>query len=174
MDILMSVDPLLELSVMTPWQEGPEGLDDLLYELAADSAESGEDVAGTVEELRTYLAPHLPSQPPAGWEFNVPTRRLDLAAGERAEVEIRLRAPTPGSTVFAVQMKAVDGQEEGLTSASDILVVEVPTDPSQASLLFVDDDGQGSPRVKGEVSELADWTRALAQRFTLGRRQEPG
>jgi hypothetical protein len=154
-EIFASVDPLVEISVMTPWGEGDGSLGDFLRELAQDSADEGEDPKASLEEFVSYLGPHLPSTPPGGWEFGVREPEREIPEGERVEIVVELRAPTRASSAFAIQMKAVD-QPETLLSATDLLVVEVPEDGADARLLFGGDsgaDGEHVPAALGEEFE---------------------
>jgi hypothetical protein len=168
-EIVASVDPVVDLFVMTPWGQKDEDLYGILDEFAADSTEEGEDPGGTREALTAYLGPHLPDEPPKGWEFTLPTSEVKLAEGERAEVVVQLRAPTPGSTAFAIQMRTVD-QAEPDASVSDVFIVEVPSDPANASLLFASDDDGDEPSLQGDLAELVSWGKAAAQRFIPGLR----
>jgi hypothetical protein len=148
-EITASVDPVVEFSVLTPWGVGDGSLDDFLRELAQDSADEGEDPEASLEEFVSYLGPHLPSTPPAGWEFGLSETEREIPEGERVEVVVELRAPTRASSAFAIQMRAVD-QPETLLSATDLLVVEVPEDGADARLLFGGDPGAGGERISRE------------------------
>lgn len=141
-EITASVDPLVELSVLTPWGDGgAESLDEYLYELAQDSLDEDDDPAATLDELVSYLAPHLPNRAPEGWEFRVPDPQRDIPEGEPVEMLVELQAPTRASCAFAIQMRAVDHPD--LMAASDLLVVEVPEDRADARLLFGGGSGEG-------------------------------
>lgn len=172
-EIVASVDPVVEFSVLTPWGEGDEDLRGFLYDLAADSTNEGEDPEATARDLFAYLAPHLPTEQPDGWEFAMRTPRLELPEGERVATLVELRAPTRASTAFAVQMRTPD-EPDDLVSVSDLLVIEVPDDPAQASLLFGDDDGRGELRIKDEFAEPASWITVAAERLRLSPRRKIG
>jgi len=163
--VITSVDPAIHLSVMTPWaQDTDANLWEFLHELAADSTEEGEDPAQLEEELITYLRPHLPEQAPGGWEFILPTSHLRLGDGERAEVSVQLRAPTRGSTAFALQV-AEEGRGEPNAVVSDVVIIEVPEDPTKVSLLFASDDATLELSLQGDLSELVSWGTTAARRF---------
>jgi hypothetical protein len=151
-EITASVDPVVEFSVLRPWGEGDESLDDYLRELAQDSADDGDDPEASLEEFVSYLGPHLPRRASEGWEFSVPEVEREIPEGEQVEVVVELRAPTRASSAFAVQMRAVD-QPEALVSATDLLIVEVPEDRVDARLLFGGDSGEGGtlvPLMRGD------------------------
>jgi hypothetical protein len=153
-EITASVDPLVQLSVLTPWGDGDESLDEFLLELAEDAADQREDPEAGLEQLVSYLGSHLPARAPEGWRFTVPEGEREIREGEPVEVVVELRAPTRGSSAFAVQMRAVD-QPEALASATDLLIVEVPEDGADARLVFggdVDDGGAGARFVPGASS----------------------
>lgn len=152
-EITASVDPVVEFSVLTPWGVGDGSLDDFLRELAQDSADDGEDPEVGLEEFVSYLSPHLPSTPPAGWEFGLSEAEREIPEAERVEVVVELRAPTRASSAFAIQMSAVD-QPETLLSATDLLVVEVPEDGADARLLFGGDRGTGGTSISAELEPL--------------------
>jgi hypothetical protein len=141
LDIITSVDPLVELTVLTPWADGDLSLDGYIRELAEDAADKGEDPDASIEDFVSYLAPHLPKRAPAGWEFSVLERIREIPEGERVETAVRLRAPTRASTAFAVQMRTLDHPEQ-LVSATDLLVIEVPEDRAPATFLFGSDRGE--------------------------------
>jgi hypothetical protein len=162
MEIVASIDPLIDLSVMTPWGQGGADMREFLFELAADSTETGDDPGATAELLTSYLQPHL--QRPDGWEFSLSRPQLNLGEGERAEFVVRLYAPTPGSAAFAIRMTAVD-QPGPNESTSDLLIVEVPDNAGNAALLFADDDNGGEPRIQGSVDELRSWGKAASRRL---------
>jgi hypothetical protein len=123
--ITAAIDPLVTISVMTPWGEGQDDFDQYLAELAEAAADAGDDTDETIGALRKYLGHYLPSDAPEGWEFDLERDEFELEEGESATVRITVQAPTPGA--FAVQMTAtVDGEE--LIVASDPMVVQVPED----------------------------------------------
>lgn len=163
-EIIASVDPPVELSVLTPWGTGDRSLDDFLRELAQDSADSEEDPGGILEDFVSYLGPHLPDTQPTGWEFGLRETEREIPEGERVEILVELRAPTRASSAFAVQMRALD-RPETLLSATDLLVIEVPEDGADARLLFGGGPGAGGKRVSTEAeprripeSDLPIWT----------------
>ncbi|MFZ1993931.1 MAG: hypothetical protein WAU75_07470, partial [Solirubrobacteraceae bacterium] len=163
--IITSVDPEVNLSVMTPWaQNADDNLREYLHELAADSTEEGEDSGQLEEELIAYLTPNLPEQAPGGWQFTLPTSQLSLRDGERAEVSVQLRAPTPGSAAFAIQVTE-QGRAEPNSVVSDVVIIEVPEDPANASLLYASDDSGAEPSLQGDLGELVSWGKAAARRF---------
>ena len=134
-ELQSAIDPVVELSVMTPWGNDDEDLRPYLYELAEDACDKNENPEIAADELRAYLGPHLPADPHAGWEFRVSEPRLELQAGERKTVSVELHAGARGSTAFAVQMVAADNPE--LATASDLLIIDVP-DFAPPSLLAAD------------------------------------
>jgi hypothetical protein len=107
LEVVASVDPTVELTVMTPWGREGEDLRELLYEVAADAVDEEDDPGELTEALGNYLRPHLPGQPPPGWEFSLPRSRLQLAEGQRDQVALRLRAPTPPVAGSPVSLSGV-------------------------------------------------------------------
>jgi hypothetical protein len=136
---IAAVDPLVDVSVMTPWGDGADDFSSYLHELATDASDDGEDPEAVAEAFREYLAPHLPSEPPLGWQFRLSHPQLQLQAGEPADIRIELDAPNPGSTAFAIQMIATDTPDE-LAAASDLFIVEKTTHDEPAGLLTLDHD----------------------------------
>jgi hypothetical protein len=125
--IAPAVDPVLGLSVLTPWGSGHEALDPYLYELAESACDEGESAQETAWALREYLRPHLPTNPPAGWQFRLSEPQLELDAGETSTVTVELTTPSAGSAAFAIQAVAA-GTPEPLAGASDVFVVEKQDD----------------------------------------------
>lgn len=142
LEITAAIDPLISLSVLTPWAPREEGLHALLHELAVDAADGEEDADS--DALREYLGGYLPADPPKGWEFAISPDELELEEKKRARVSLTLYAPSAGAAAFAVEMAAtVDG--ERLAVVSDLIAIEVPEDYELASLPFSEDDGRGGP-----------------------------
>jgi hypothetical protein len=140
--ITAAIDPLVTISIRTPWGESKDDFDQYIGELAEDAADTGDDIEATFGALREYLGRYLPSEAPEGWEFAMERNEFELEEGESAIVQITVHAPTPGATAFAIQMTAmIDGEE--MIVASDPMVVQVPEDWRYASLLFGGDDDAG-------------------------------
>lgn len=138
--IIVAVDPLLDLSVMTPWGEGADDLSGYLYELAVEASDDDENPETVFEDLKAYLGAHLPSERPPGWEFRVRHRRVELRAGQRADITVEVDAPNPGSVAFAIQMIAIDSPD-GIAAGSDLFIVEKPPDEAPSLLC-----GDGDPK----------------------------
>lgn len=137
-ETIVSVDPVLDVAVLTPWGTGDNDLRAYLEDVAADAADEGEDVGTVAADLREYLGEYLPIDPPRGWEIRLSNDRLELDEGQSALVRVELDAPTPGATALAVQM-IVEGVEGDTTDpepsgwrtiASDPILVRVPPDPA--------------------------------------------
>lgn len=155
--ITAAVDPVVQLSVMTPWGGDEDDFSQYINELAEDATEDGEDSEETLGALREYLERYLPSDPPEGWEFVIEQDEFELEEGESTSIQILVQAPTAGATAFAVQMT---GEVEGerVTVASDPMVIHVPEDWRHATLLFGGDSdaGGGSARKPVDYGEIAE------------------
>jgi hypothetical protein len=167
-EVVASVDPTVELTILTPWDKRNGDLRELLYDVAADGVGEGEDFPEITDVMLNYLKPHLPDEPPPGWEFSLSTSQLELAEGERRWIAMRLRAPTAGSAALAIQMRALDTPD--LETVSDVFIIEVPAGSANPSFLFATEDPPAPPALHGDLSELASWGKAAARRWTSGLR----
>jgi hypothetical protein len=153
-DLTAAIDPHIELSILTPWGAEEADLQPFLRELADDVRSPEESNTESLASLTQFLGEFLPDAPLPGWRFEVEPETLDLDEGESASFRIRVETPSPGATVFAVQMAAkIEG--ESVMVASDPLVVRAPEDGSHPVELLGDDNlsGDDSEDAPGQIQE---------------------
>lgn len=173
-DFKAAIDPVLRLSVLTPWQD--DGFEDYLFELAADVANEDELVPESFASLSEFLSPLRSNEPPDGWSFYVEETEFELEEGERAPLRVRFEMPTPGTVVFALQMSAV--LEDGEVSvASEPMVAHMPEEGSQGAVLLGGGDAGGggarSRTTAGAAYEPSPHTLEEVERL-FSRRPSPG
>jgi hypothetical protein len=151
-DFTAAIDPHIELSVLTPWDTNGANLHPFLRELADDVCAPEESSAESIASLSEFLGEYLPGTPPPGWRFEVEPDTFDLEEGESVSFRIRVEAPSPGATAFALQMKAEISGEPTMV-ASDPLVVRTPEDGSHPVELLGDDNLSGGDSEEDELPQ---------------------
>jgi hypothetical protein len=157
-DFVAAIDPVVRVSVITPWGTDDEDFREYARELAGEAIDDDEDVDEATDWLLAALSRFLPPEPPPGWEMVPEQREFVIDEGESARIGLSIAAPTVGTVVFALQLAAeVDG--ERLTTTSEPLAIHVPEDGSQGSLLFGDGDAPGGDSsLEPEAPEFVDAT----------------
>ena len=141
-DFIAAIDPVVQLSVITPWGEGEDDFREYVHELAADVADEAEELPEVLEMLLAFFGSWMPTDAPEGWSFEVEQPEFELAESERVRIRVQVEAPTAGTTVFALQMKAIV-DDEPVAVVSDPMVIYKPEDGTQADLVFGGDDEDG-------------------------------
>jgi hypothetical protein len=150
-----AVDPLVHLSVLTPWATGEDDMRPYLVEMASDVREEGEDAEETAASLTEYLGDYLPTEQPPHWQFEFDQTEFELDEGESAHFSLHVDTPTPGAALFAVQMTAeIEGKKAMV--ASDPLVARMPEGGSQGAELLGDDNLSGDDSEEEESEQARE------------------
>jgi hypothetical protein len=124
-DIVVAVDPTLRATVLVPWGSGENDLRPYLARYLAYAGERSPRL--TSEEAQAAFAKRfgafLPSVPPPGWFLEASPQVVAAAAGAPVPVEVHVRAPASGRTLFALALRDESGP--GRVLVSPLLGLEV-------------------------------------------------
>jgi hypothetical protein len=125
-DVLFATDPTVQVQLVQPWNGAAGSIRDLVrdsfVELARLDPDLGVDPDDATPAFEELFSDFLPDEAPDGWVFGPPAT-VKGDEGQVVPFSLQIEAPTPGRSLFAVQIEEL--AEQPMIACSEIVALEV-------------------------------------------------